>query len=183
MRVRNLLLWIYALTIAILALVGFSVAIFASIAIPLWAMIPILGFAFLSFAAMIVTGIVRMNTGNQGSPIDAWTVLSDISVRGWLIGVLGAAIFALVLSKFGKHPIGHAQWRDGHAVLTSHGRVLVELNEDEFREARAAEACQGFGMAFLFSWAPFIFFRYSRPTANAVAELMMGLPKVPPAAR
>jgi hypothetical protein len=145
---------------------------------------------------MIVAGIVRIDTGrrqsgNQRSPIDAWTVLSDISVRGWMIGVLGAAIFAMVFSKFGKHPIGRAQWQDGHAVLTSHGRVLVELNDDEFREARAAEACQGFGMAFLFSWAPFIFFRYSRPIVNGgrdtnsteVAELMKGLPKVPPAAR
>jgi len=153
--------------VALLALAGFAAAVLASIAIPLWAKVPIMACAFLAFAAMIVSGILRIATGrgesaNQRSPINAWTVLSEISVRGWLIGILGAAIFAIVIGRFGKHPIGHAQWQDGHAVLTSHGRVLVDLNDDEFREARAAEACQGLGMAFLLSWAPFIFFRYSR---------------------
>jgi len=160
-------LCIYSLTVALLALAGFITTAFASIAIPLWAMVPILACAFLASAAMIVTGIVRIDIGRRRqNQINAWTVLSDISIRGWLVGILGATIFALVFSKFGKHPIGHAQWQDGHAVLTSHGRVFVELNDEEFREAKAAEACQGFGMAFLFSWAPLIFFRYSRSIVN-----------------
>ena len=131
----------------------------------------VLAASFIVFGAMLIFAISIMRFAKiQPSRASNKFPSLFISIRGWIVGFVGAALFFTFTSLYGLHPGGLPERRDGHPVLTSHGRVIGQISEDEYVMAFGANAFQVFEFAFVCSWPALILFTFA-PRAALMSSI------------
>ena len=125
-----------------------------------------------AFGACIFAGIhftiLRQRFGYSEKGFEK---LTNRLIPGWAFAGL-ATLFLYTMGNFFCFMVtneGQPRVRDGKFVLTSHGRIIREVGEEEFRDAERQEVRGFSGHWMLFSAVPAFYFLYLYPRARAAA--------------
>ncbi len=120
---------------------------------------------FVPFFAMILRSKPFQRPGS------GWGALELLRhVPPWLLAVaVSAFVYAMLnLALFsGDSSAGGPVERDGHSYRATHGRILAEISEDEYRHLQALEVRGFSGHWLVFYLLPVIFFGWVEPGARA----------------
>jgi hypothetical protein len=129
--------------------------------VPKWLIVPVFVFMFASFGGMMVTLLRRAYTrhgssmlahGGPGSEGIRWP-WQDIPIPALIITPIGIVVLLVAMSRLDMPPSdGVPGRRDGRPVLESHGRIVREITDEEYRQATAASVRMFACIGTIFVW-------------------------------